>query len=339
MPETVDSHAVVSHEQGGRVLSGVGVSADDLAATMDRHTPPEKQVEATPKPEAASESTPAPAAPLTAAPVGEPKPTRGQARFSELTQQRKAAEERAAAAERRAAELEARLSQPPPAQPAARQEPAAAQPPPAPQYTRPQPSEDEIGAKYETHKAFVADLNRWIFENEHQPSIQALIRQGIEADRASQAFATHAESIRAKGRTIYSDFDAVLSSGPGNQITQQMPPQAIAAVWQHPNAEHLVYAILKDANLAQRLTWLAINQPHAFGFELVKIAPAAPAASSASTGTLGSATPPPPMQPVGSGSRTTVAPSAELARKGGSDYDRSGYREKRAAELGRTRRP
>ena len=35
--------AIVSHEQDGRVLSGVGASADDLAEVMDRHSPAEEK--------------------------------------------------------------------------------------------------------------------------------------------------------------------------------------------------------------------------------------------------------------------------------------------------------
>src|SRR5580692_5428219 len=91
----VDADTVVSHEQDGRVLSGVGVDAEDLAATMARHAPKDA-------------SAPDPA-PTDAAPLVE-KPKRGQARFDQLTGEREAERRRADAAEARAKELEAKLS-------------------------------------------------------------------------------------------------------------------------------------------------------------------------------------------------------------------------------------
>jgi hypothetical protein len=78
--------------------------------------------------------------------------------------------------------------------------------------------------------------------------------------------------------------------------------------------------------------------PFTFALEVAKLAPNGSVATPASTAASGSVPPPAPYQPVGSGSTTTALPSAELARKGGYDFDKSGYREKRAAERGVSRR-
>ena len=86
----IGPHTQVSHEQDGRVLSGVGISPDRLAETMERHAPAEKS-----PPEAGTEpakATPTPS--QSEAPVA--KPTRGQQRFSELAAERNAAREEAA---------------------------------------------------------------------------------------------------------------------------------------------------------------------------------------------------------------------------------------------------
>jgi hypothetical protein len=95
-------------------------------------------------------------------------------------------------------------------------------------------------------------------------------------------------------------------------------------IFSHPATEHLQYAIMKDGALAQSLQRMSDLE---FGMAIARLAPngATPAPSR-------QAAAPAPYQPVGSGSPTVSASSAELAARGGSDYDRSGYREKRAAE-------
>ncbi len=330
-----DANLTVSVEQDGRVLSGVGVTKEALQETIDARTPDDKPAESpSAAPAPVSDTAPADAG-------GQPKPTRGQARFSELTDKAKAAIERAEAAEKRAADAEARLNQAPQPQQAP---PAAQRPveqPQAPQ-TRPKPVmsayEDEVGVDltYKTYgaavEAFTDAVDEWKQE-QRDAAIDQRVRQGIEGYQHQRTVQSQIDGARVKGRAAYKDFDAVMN-GPGAAATQSMPIAAQEFVWQQPNSEHLVYAILRDPALAQRLTWLSVTNPLAFGLELAKLAPAAPAALPASTGSSGSATPPPPMQPVGSGSTTTKLSSAEHARSG--NYE--AYKAARTAERGGRRR-
>jgi hypothetical protein len=101
-----------------------------------------------------------------------------------------------------------------------------------------------------------------------------------------------------------------------------------------PNAHHVAYALAKDPALYQKAV---TANPIEFGQLIAAVAPPSSVASPASTGRVGSVPPPAPYQPVGSGSKTTAPTSAE-ATKGGYDFDKSGYRERRAAERGVTRR-
>lgn len=330
----IDPSAQVSHSQDGRTLTGMGVSAESLQEVMDARAPVD---------ETTTTAQPAPVPAAAAADAPQPKQTRGQARFSELTQARKDAEAKAEAAEKRAADLEARLNQAPVAQsspspvaergiPSVPNGGASGQPQPS-QPTRPEPTEDEVGPglKYETYGAFVKDQSKWEWEQQ-QEAISQRVRHGIEAHTTHQAFLAHVESTRTKGRSAYKDFDAMLQSGPGTHVN--MPHSAIQQIYQLPNSEHVQYAIMKDGNLAQELAGLAATNPYAFGLRLATIAPAAPAAPPASTGNPGSATPPPPMQPVGSGSHTTTLSSADHAKA--SNY--AAYKAARAAERGGSRR-
>lgn len=332
MPD-IDPSAQVSHSQDGRTLTGIGVSAESLQEVMDARAPVDDAEPSAPAVDKVTVST---------EPTTQPKLTRGQARFSELTQARKDAEAKAEAAEKRAADLEARLNQQPPQRasvgveertindPQAGARPAQPQPS---QPTRPEPTEDEIGPglKYETYGAFVKDQSKWEWEQQ-QESIAQRVRDGITSHNQHQQFLTHLEGTRAKGRAAYKDFDAMLQNGPGTYVN--MPPAAIQHIINLPNSEHVQYAIMKDGALAQRLAGLAATNPYAFGLELATIAPAAPAALPASTGTSGSVTPPRPLQPVGSGSHTTTPSSAEHAKSG--NY--AAYKAAREAERGIRRR-
>ena len=94
------------------------------------------------------------------------------------------------------------------------------------------------------------------------------------------------------------------------------------------------YAIAKDADLATRLSKMSDVE---FGMALAAVAPVAAVASTASTART-VVPPPPPYQPVAGGGSTTVPSSADLAERSTEDYDRSGYREKRAKERGVTSR-
>lgn len=337
---TPDANAVVSVEQDGRILSGVGVSTDDLAATMERHAPAEPDQPAEPSPQQEAGVPP---------PDGERRnpETRGRKRFADLTYAAKEAERKAIAAEERArvyekevAELKARFEQrqaPTPQEQPRPQAPAAQQAQGFSFPTYEEALEQNPNLAYDDWRR--AEMRAFVEWDKKTLDIDARIRQSIEADRASRTFLDTVERTRAKGREVYKDFDAVLTSGPGSQIPLGPDPQSAMAranyVIGHPQSEHLQYAILKDGQLAQSLQRMSDID---FGMAIARIAPNGSSAPPASLAVSGSATPPAPFQPVGSGSSTTVLPSAELAKKGGFDYDKSGYREKRAAERGVNRR-
>jgi hypothetical protein len=301
----------------GRTLSGVGVTADDLQATVDAHepAPPADQTAPVAGASAAASSPPEP-----------PQLAKGRARYSALTHDRDTEKARADAAEKKAAELEARLSTTPStvaqAQPAEQASASRVQPPPAqPPATRPEPTEDEVGTTYPTYGAFVAAHGAWVWDQQ-QATIDQRIQQGIASHQQQQAFQAHVESTRAKGRAAYADFDQMLTNGPGTFINMPMP--AVQAILNAPNSEHLQYQIMKDGALAQRLAGLAFQDPFAFAVELARLVPPpTPVASN------GNGQPPPaPMQPVGSSSKSTTTNFADYAEKG--DYQ--GYKAARAAD-------
>lgn len=318
MADAPDVNTVVSHEQDGRVLSGVGSTPEALQEVMDRHSP-----------EPAEESAPVPSpAPGTPATDPIPKRTKGQARFVELKALAEQAEQKAAAAEQRAKDLEAKLNQPPLQPPSQQPGPVPQSQPPQTlraemQPTRPEPSEDEIGTKYATYSAFTKDQALWVWEQQ-QSQMDARIRQGIETERTARQQLDHVAETHVKGRAAYADFDQVLQSGPGGQV--QMPMDRLHAIYQLPNSEHAQYVIMRDEALAKKL---ATVDPITFGMELAKLTPANGSASPAPAVSAA----PAPFVPVGTGGKTTVTPSAELADKG-FDFDASGYRQKRAAERG-----
>jgi len=313
-----ESLEVVSVEDdNGRVLSGVGVDAESLRETMDRHAPAE-----TP-----AKSADAPAADTTAQP-DEPKPSRGRRRIDDLTREREDEKRRADAAERERDDLKAKLA----AAPAPRSEPQhppVAAPVAQPAATRTKPTEDQVGTKYQTYADFVEDLSDWKAEQRIVAlDFDARIRTSIEADRASRSHSAKVDEVLARGRKTYADFDAVLQAP--HMIAGNWPGEKIQVIASLDQPEAIQYALAKDPVLAESLR----TEPNLakFGIRLAQLMTAAPVASPASTG-LTSSVLPQPYQPVGSGSKTTVTPSAELAKKG-FDFDKSGYREKRAAERG-----
>lgn len=343
MTDHATSLEVVTREVDGRTLSGVTADPAQLERTMARFAKaaPTDTPAVVESPEAApptQEQTPAaPAgAPLAEGAAESPeKAPRGKKRFDQLTFEKSEAERAAKAAEARAAALEARLA----ALEQQRQAPAA--PPPAAPVQPPAPP--TLPAHLKSYDAYLSQhpdsdyesyrdaRDDWRREHLVAPQFDAQIRSRIEADRASRTVDDQIADTRAKGRTMYPDFDAVLA-GPGAQIP--FTADRLMAILEHPASPHLQYVIAKDPALAQKL---ATCSPFAFGAELVRLTPAASGAPAASPGSPGSVTPPSPMQPVGSGSKTTSPSSADLASKG-YDFDKSGYRERRAAERGVTRR-
>ena len=337
MSEPTD-YAVTSVEDAqGRILSGVGATVEDLEKTMERHAPPEPE---TPVEAPATQQPP---------PPQESKPTRGQKRFSELTSERDKERHAREAAERERDELRAKLAAGT-TQPASRPADDARitaspqhsgevsrgsdrpehQRPPEPDFEK--DYEAHVGEKYQTYGAAVQAFNR-DYVQWSQAEIDARIRSSIEADRASREFTSTIQQTLTKGKELHPDVDAVRTQGPGSQIV--LPGPKLEAIVKSPYAAHFIYEIAKDAALAQRL---ASASDIEFGMELARISPSATSAPPASPVVTGSSMPPAPYQPVGSGSKTTAPPLDDLVKKAGHDFDKSGYREKRAEQLGRLRR-
>lgn len=314
-----DYQVTSAEDANGRILSGVGASVEDLEKTMERHAPD--------VPAAPSE----PVAPETPA---EPKQTRGQKRFSELTSERDKERQAREAAERERDELRQQL---------ARQ---ANQPAPVPSVQRTESEPPKATEKpqkfpytFDTWQAahpqddyddFVTAKALWTFQQ--QNDLDARIRRTIDADRSQRELTTTIQSMLTKGKELHADFDTVRTTGPGSQVT--IPGPKLEAILKSPDAAHYIYEIAKDGALAQQL---ASASDIEFGMLLAGISPkpanGAPLASPSPV-----VPPPAPYQPVGGGSKSTALPLEDLVKRGGHDFDKSGYREKRAAELGRGRR-
>ncbi len=274
-----------------------------------------------------------------AMPATTDKPSRGQKRFSQLTSERDQEAHKRAEAERERDELKARIaaieaSRTPASAPVAAVVPPSAAPVSSAKFSYPtydaaaaqNPNlswDDWNDGKIEARAKF--ELSQVDFD--------ARIRDRIEADAASRAFKTTVSTMLDRGKSAYPDFDAVRQSGPGVMITLgptvEKGAERANMIAQMPNGEHLFYAIAKSAEVAHTLARMSDYQ---FGMALSSIAPSAPAALPASTGTSGPYVPPPPMQPVGSGSKTAVPSSVDLAERGGEDYDASGFREQSRRE-------
>lgn len=319
-PETeIGPHTQVSHEQDGRVLSGVGISPDRLAETMERHAPPEPKTE---KPLGTGEA-PQPAVAGTpdtpAAPV-----SRGRQRFADLTRERdearKVADEARAERERIAKDFEAfkaAQAAPPKAEPAARKEPDAPKKfPDFEEWSKTNTPEGSTPDWYAYDDAKYA----WRVEQQRE-SARAEIRAELEAERRQAAFNDTVRASQDRGRKAYPDFDGLLQA---NGKNVQMDMSRIQFIVEHPQSEHIQYAILKDAALAKRLDTAS---DYEFGALIASLAPAERAAKPAAP----TWTPPPAPHPsVGASSPTTAKASSEHAKEGNFDA----YRAKRAAERG-----
>jgi len=320
-----DDLTVVSVEDAqGRILSGAGADPDQLADTMERHAPDEP---------AASPSQPS-AAPVETS--SEPKQTRGQKRFAELTSERDKAKNEAAAIAKERDELKQRLE-------AASRVTA----PEAPKAPEPQKAKEKFPFTFDAYIAahpdedyddFVTAKAVWTMQQQtglsSQTDIDATIRRSIEADRASRTHADRLEQVKTRGRQAYADFDAVLAAP--HVSANNWPIDKLTMLAELETPEHIQYALAKDPTLAETLR----TEPNLikFGMAIAQLMPKAAVAPLASTAPSGPVTPPAPYQPVGAGSKTTAPPLGDLPKKGGFDFDKSGYRERRAAERGVTRR-
>lgn len=337
MPNAIDPNVQVSHEQDGRILSGMGVSQEALAETMDRHTPESTETSrlgtaVAPAADAQTDSV---------TPASEPPLTRGRQRFSDLTKERDSAKAETATErtkreglEREIADLRTQLQRPQSPQQAAdtqQQLQQATQQQAAQRFTFPSFesfAEQHPTASYDDWQDAKDDARyAWRKANDPDLNIDQRVGQFIDRDRTQRSFVETVSASHAKGRSAYKDFDAMLSGGPGALIPLGPAPHIAVPraqyVINHPQSEHLQYAILKDGDLARRLQAASDLDFGAILASLVQ--PAAPVRTQAFTPTA-------PYQPVGSGSGTVTPSSADIAQRGGQDYDKSGYREKRAAE-------
>lgn len=314
MPETetpIDPSAQSTIEMpNGIVLTGVGGDVEAIRETFE-----ERQEEKAPTPKA-------PVAAAAEPPVaGEPvKKSRGQKRFDEMTAEREIEKRRADAAEARLKELEtapksAVVPQVVPPVVAAEIKP-----------TRPEPTEEEVGAKYATYSAFVKDLAAWTVEQERAKlfaDLDARSTERIEADRASRTRMDYVNTtVFPAGRAAYTDFDAVLASN------KTMTPGIVhEAILKLPNPEHALYALAKDNAKLEGIIALA-SDPLKLGIAVAQLMPRESVAPPASTAPVVRTTNvPAPIQPVGAGTRTTSPTLQELADRG----DTEGYQRARAA--------
>jgi len=335
-----DLTQVSVEDDRGRILTGMGESEESLRATIDEIADAKGEAPT----EAVSVGETSPVSPASAQPAsaGAQEPSRGKKRYSQLTSERDQEASKRAEAERERDELRERLRALETSRPA---------PAPAPADVSPAVPVPSAPAKfsYPTFDAALAQnphltWDEWNDDKQaarmrfelDQLNLDARIGQRIEADRASRTFRSTVDSMFDRGRQAYADFDAVRASGPGINVplgsSREQDSQRAQLIASLPNAEHVFYAIAKDATVAQTLARLSDVQ---FGIALGQLAPAAAVVSPASTAPTDYVLPPPPMQPVGSGSKTTVASASDLAERAGEDYDSSGFREQLRKERGR----
>ena len=316
-----DPHAEVSIEVDGRVLTGVGVTADSLEHAVDGTTPGKVPDEAPP------------------ADTPPEKLTRGQRRFLKLTSERDAERQRAEQAARDAesvkaerdrllAELDALKRQAtvqPPAQPMPRSEPVREADLPPTSGLRARPSVNEIGTTYADWDAYQTDDTKWVQEQiaAVRADVQAQIRAAIEQDRAHYAWQSRVAQIKTEGAKLYPDFDQVIGS-----LKVEFNRPTLEAIVSSPDSPRLQYALAQKP--AEAASIAAMTNPIEIGLALASLLQtASPVASPASTGAGRVSQAPPPVQPVGSGSRTTNPPLTELADKG----DFEAYKARRHSEL------
>lgn len=343
-PETAPadtSHPVTVESDDGRIFSGVGVTPESLAETMEaRETPSERPVESPSKPADAA-GTPsvedtAAASTLDRNDDGTFKKSRGAKRFAALTADREREVAARTAAEQKAAALEARLAaleqgkQPEtkPAQTASET------------FDEPEPTIDQFASSPDPLAAWVKATARW----ERRQEAWELRQKGEDLDgrlnqrftevQQRQAMVERVNEVGRDGSSKYPDWVATVTAPAIAEILY--PDATYHAIVTAPNAADLVYTLAKDPTLARKVAQEA--DPFRLGVLLGSIRSSqAAVARPASTAPAVASSAPPPYQPVGSGSKTTSPALSDLAASG-DDYDSSGYRERRAAERKGARR-
>jgi hypothetical protein len=302
----LDPHETVSIEDGkGRILSGSGVPEDQLAEGL---------------------RVPAPA--LEGQPENDPKPSRTQKRITQLTSKADQAEAARLAAEQKNQELSTRLALLEQRE-LERSLPAPENPPVS--QGRPKPQVAEVGTKYPDYESYVEALADWKAEQREaklREDFDARFEQRLEAERASRTQKTVMDQVVARGEAAYPDFRAVVGAS-----TVDFPLDMLKAIVSLPHAEHVEYALAKDPDLAQRIA--QIPDGLTLGLELAKLMPSGARVTPASQPPgVRISQAPPPVEPVGAGSRTASPSLADLADSG----NFAAYKAARAAQMGGTRR-
>ncbi len=322
--EGIDSGGVARHEQDGRVLSG-GTDAGKLSETMERHAPPEPAGGTTAKEQPVETGSPAPAA-------SEPKPTRGQQRFSELAKARDTEKARADAAEARAAAAEAKASAPPPAREPEPAKPAATEPAkPAKPERFTYPSYVEAVEKDPALSYDQWELDRLDARDEWRAAKTTEASEKAAADKRQADFA---KDFNAKLTDWDTKRDAFVAKRPDRapalvaflkRLDEGGITPVVAALLESEAGIEVADYLAGNQAEEQRIAALSpVSQAREIGKLEMKLASAPAPAKPAWT------PPPAPHSPVNGNTSTVSPPSGELAKKGNFDA----YRLKRAQERG-----
>lgn len=297
---TLDPNTPVSVETDGKVLTGAGIEAADLQKTSDAHAALRGSVtpDDLPRDEKTGQFRPE-------------RPSRGAKRFEELSATAQAEKARADKAEAERESLRQELDAA--RRPAATREPT---PVPTPVFGKPEPKFDDFVNAPDPIHAHAAAVAAWTLEkHEFDHPLAARIAEHLEADRASQRFDSRVRDAAAKGKEAYPDFEVVVAA----QTEPIFNAAQIAAIFDADGSEHIQYALAKNVTEAKRIAHL---DPIRFGMALAQLVPARPVVQAASTARpVAQTNAPPPIQPVGSGTRTTRPSLEELAASGNfADY-------------------
>lgn len=327
MADATNYEPVSVEDSHGRILTGVEVTPDELTATMARHAP-ETEPSATAAPaEDTAASTPArdesgkftsptaePETPVETPPDAHPetpKKPRGNTKTREeaierATWLRRQAEERAASLEAEAARLKAELDS----------------------LKRPAPTAQPSAAGFPTEEQYFAQHPDAPYSAYWDAKLDwklAQVEQQRQAQAAQQHVSTQVDTFNRNVLAKYPDFDGLVQEAAAAGLRFSQPLSQ--ALLSHPQGIDWAYQLVKDPATAQRLSSM---DPVALGLALASLGGGSSVPTAQETRPRTSAAPA-PIQPVGSGSKTTAPSLDQLADKG-DDYDSSGYREARAAQ-------
>lgn len=203
----------------------VEIGQQPAAAPAPVSTPPTASVEAT---EEADDAAPVDAAP---AETPQAKPRHSlQARIDKAVAQQREAERRAEAAERALAE-----AYNPPARQTPRDESS---------YTRPKPTEDEIGTKYQSYPEFVEDLADWKLEQREAVQAERQYQQQLAARHNAHAdsFATRIAQAEEANPQFWSQISPTIAGLRPSSVFTPREARAIADAARegHPEARQII---------------------------------------------------------------------------------------------------